>query len=67
MSGQVTVKQILELARGEIAWMRIYPEGNSREFFSYMSPAEIEDAARIHGDKHVKKIYPGFRFIFLYL
>ena len=63
----ITLKQLLEPFRGELAWMRIYPGGRWAKPINCMSVPEIRDAVNTYGEAAVRKAMPGYRFIIVWL
>lgn len=63
----ITLRQIMNALRGEIAWMRVYLNRQSREYTSHMNEPEIREAVEAYGDRRVWKVYPGYMFVFFYL
>ena len=63
----ITLRQIADVFKGELAWMRIYPDGQRTEHKDCMSPLEIREALNEYGSRTVWRIFPGYGFIMVYL
>lgn len=67
MSDGVTLRQIVDLFKGQIAWMRVYPNGQREEHQDCMSWTDIRQAVNAYGDRAVWQVFPGYGFIMVYL
>ena len=56
----ITLEQLLDVAAEEIAWLRIYPNGQRLEYFSFMGLSGIREARILYGDKTVLRVMPGY-------
>ena len=63
----ICLSQLADVLRGEIAWMRVYPEWKHEKSEDLMTWPEIMEYVRAYGDRKVKKLYPGYRFVMVYL
>ena len=59
----ITLDQLMDVVAEEIAWLRIYPNGQRIEYLSFMSAPEIREARILYGDKTVLRVMPGYGFV----
>lgn len=64
---RITLRQLVAVMEDEIAWMRIYTNGQVIKEENFMSQAEIREAVRSYGDKPVRCVKPGFMFVIVFL
>ena len=64
---KLTLRQIVAAFKGEIAWMRVYPDGQRAKYESCMSWDEIQHMVYAFGDRTVWKVCPGYGHILVYL
>ena len=63
----ITLAQLAEVLHKEIAWMRIYFDYRHEQSLDCMDWEKIRDAVRAYGDRYVRRVYPGYRFVMIYL
>ena len=63
----VTLRQLAHLLRGEIAWMRLYLSADGRDEENCMSREEMNQAVLAYGDRTVRRLFPGYRFVIVWL
>ena len=63
----ITLRQLVQVLRGEIAWMRIYTAQRWEEPLSCMDAQAIRDAVLALGDRTVRRCMPGYSFVFVWL
>ena len=63
----ITMDQLMDVTAEEIAWLRIYPNGQRIEYLSFMSLSEIREARILYGEKRVLRVMPGYRFIIVWV
>lgn len=63
----ITLDQLMDVTAEEIAWLRIYPNGQRIEYKSFMSLSEIREARIMYGEKRVLRVMPGYRFIIVWV
>ena len=63
---EITLRQLVEVLRGEITWLRIYPNGQRIEYTACMSDREIREAVAMYGARAVRRVYPGYGFVMIY-
>lgn len=63
----ITLDQLMDVTAEEIAWLRIYPNGQRIEYESFMSLSEIREARIMYGEKRVLRVMPGYRFIIVWV
>lgn len=63
----ITLRQLVAVTVRDLAWLRIYLGGPTGREENFMSPAAIEDAVHAYGDRTVRSVYPGYRFLIIYL
>lgn len=61
----ITYRQLLQLVRQDIAWVRI--ELPTHEERNFMSPQAIRESVTIYGDRTVCRVYPGYGFVIVTL
>ena len=59
--------QLMDVTAEEIAWLRIYPNGQRIEYLSFMSLSDIREARILYGEKRVLRVMPGYRFIIVWV
>ena len=62
----ITLRQLVDVLRGEIAWMRIYPNRQRTDHVNCMSAQDIREAVSTYGDRIVWRIFPGYGFVMVY-
>ena len=63
----ITLDQLMDVTAEEIAWLRIYPNGQRIEYESFMSLSEIREARIMYGEKRVLRVMPGYRFLIVWV
>lgn len=63
----IALDQLMDVTAEEIAWLRIYPNGQRIEYESFMSLSEIREARILYGEKRVLRVMPGYRFIIVWV
>lgn len=63
----ITLGQLLDVVAKEIAWLRIYPNGQRIIHYSYMNKSEIHEALRLYGEKTVLRVMPGYSFVIVWV
>ena len=63
----ITLRQLMGVLQGEIAWMHLFPEGKWENRVACMSAQEIRDAVLAYGDRTVRRCMPGYRFVYVWL
>ena len=63
----ITLAQLAEVLYKEISWMRIYFDYRHEQSLDCMSTDKIREAVRAYGDRYVKSVYPGYRFVMVFL
>lgn len=68
INGQgITLGQLVDVLRGEIAWMRIYPDRQQTDHVSCMNAQAIREAVSTYGNRIVWRVYPGYGFVMVYI
>jgi hypothetical protein len=62
----MTLRQLVDVLRGEIAWLRIYPDRQQTDQVNCMSAQAIREAVQKYGDRIVWRIFPGYGFVMVY-
>lgn len=62
----ITLRQLVDVLRGEIAWLRIYPDRQQTDQVNCMNAQAIRKAVQKYGDRIVWRIFPGYGFVMVY-
>jgi len=62
----MTLRQLVDVLRGEIAWLRIYPDRQRTDQVNCMNAQAIREAVQKYGDRIVWRIFPGYGFVMVY-
>lgn len=63
----ITLRQLMQVLQGEIAWMRLYTAQRWEEPIDCMDAQAIQDAVVTYGDRTVRSCMPGYRFVYVWL
>ena len=63
----ITLRSLAHVLKKEISWMRIYFDYRHEKSLDCMDERAIREAVLAYGDKVVHSVYPGYRFVMVYL
>ena len=63
----ITLAQLAAVLEGQISWIRVYLDWRHEQSRDLMNRDAIREFVRAYGDRQVKGLYPGYRFVMVYL
>lgn len=64
---KITYGQLVNLLEDQVTWMRVYLDYKHEQSHELMSWPAIQTSLEWWGKRKVHSIYPGYRFVFVYL
>ena len=61
----ITYRQLMFVLKKDIAWCRVCQPDRADE--NCMSAEQIRESVYRHGDRLVRRVYPGYHFVIVYL
>ena len=62
---KITLRDLVSVLEGNIAWMKVYPDRKHEEAMASMDWDSIREAVAAYGDLFVHSVYPGYHFVFV--
>ena len=64
---KITFRQLVAALEDQVSWMRVYLDDRHEQSHELMSWKAIQTSLEWWGNRKVHSVYPGYRFVFVYL